>query len=54
MDIILTRWQHNFDFHMDHNTDAGTNIIWSIFHSDKVDFMWWEIEMHYLINGDQP
>jgi len=38
MNLILTRLQHNFDFHMDHNSDTGTNIIGSIFNSDKVFF----------------
>jgi len=54
MNLILTHFQHNFDFHMDHNSDTGTNIIGSIFYSDKVVFGWQEIEMQYIINGDKP
>jgi hypothetical protein len=38
---------------MDHNSDTGTNIIGSIFNSDKVVFRRREIEMHYIINGDE-
>jgi len=54
MNLILTRLQHNFDFHMDHNSNTGTNIIVSIFNSDQVVSSWREIEMHYMINGDEP
>jgi hypothetical protein len=36
--LILTRLQHNFDFHMDHNSDTENNIIGSIFNSDKFIF----------------
>jgi len=34
MNMIGTHLQHNFDYHMDHNSDKGTNIIRSIFNSD--------------------
>jgi len=54
MNLILTCLQHNFDFHMHHNSDTGTNIIGSIINSDKVVLRWQEIEMHYKINGDEP
>ena len=39
---------------MDHDSVMGTNIIGSIFNSEKVVFRWREIEMHYIINGDEP
>jgi len=39
---------------MEHNSDTGTNIIGSIFNSDKVVFSRQEIEMHHIINGDEP
>jgi len=35
MNLILTCLQYNFDFHMDHNSDMGTNIIGLIFNLDK-------------------
>jgi hypothetical protein len=38
MNSILTRLETNFDFHTDHNSDMGTNIIGSIFDSDKFAF----------------
>jgi len=38
---------------MDDDSDTETNIIWSIIHSDKVVVRWPEIEMHYIINGDE-
>jgi len=53
MNLILTGSQHNFDFHMDHNSATRTNIIGSIFNSDKVVLRWWEIEMHYIIHGNE-
>jgi len=53
MKFIFRLLQHNFDFHMDHNSDTGNNIIGSIFKSDKVVFRWREIDMHSIINGDE-
>jgi len=53
MNLILTHLQHNLGSHLDHHTDTGTNIIGSIIISDKVVIRWWELEMHYIINGDE-
>jgi len=53
MNLIVTDWQHNFDFHMNHNSNMGTNNIGSIFNSDKVVFRWREIEIHYIVHGDE-
>ena len=54
MNLILTHLQHNFVFHIEHNSDTGTTIIRSVFNSDKVVFGCREIEMHYVINRDEP
>jgi len=53
MNLILTRLVHNFDFHMLHNPDIGTNITRCIFNSEKDVFRWWEIEIRNIINGDK-
>jgi len=53
MNLILIRLQHNFDFHMDHNSDMGTNVIGSTFNSDIVVFRWQEIIMHYILDGEE-
>ena len=54
MNVILTSLQHDIDFHIDHDSDMGTNIISTIFNSDKVFIRWREIEMNYVINGNKP
>jgi len=52
MYLILTPVQYNYNFHMDYNSDTGTNIISFIFNSDRDGFRWQEIEMEYILNSD--
>jgi len=54
MNLILTHLQHNFDIHMNHNSDRGIDIIGSIFNSGNGVFQWREKEMHYIVNREQP
>jgi len=54
MNLILTCLQHNINFHIDDNSDKQTNSIGSIFNSNMVAFRRWELEMHYIINGEVP
>ena len=35
MNLMLTCLQYNFDFHMNHNSDTGTNIIGFAFNSGR-------------------
>jgi hypothetical protein len=53
MNWILTHLQYNVNLHMYHTSDTGTNIIRSIVNSEKVIVRWREIELHYIINGDE-
>jgi len=54
MNLILTSIEHSFDCHLEHNSDPGTNMIGSILNSEKVGLRWWQIDMHYKINSDEP
>jgi len=54
MNLILTCLQHDFHFHLDHNSDLGTNIIEYTYNSDKVVFRWQEREVQYRMDSDEP
>jgi len=53
INMILTHLQYNIDFHMDHNSDMGTNIICFIIKSDQHHFWWQEIDLHCILCGDK-
>jgi len=54
MNPILTSLQHNFNSHMNHNHNTATKFIGSVYPNNKVILSWWDMKMHYMINGDEP